>query len=82
MPGDVGGPWRGQGANRRGHLLAELRALTDGFEPPPDGCASYRQLYAALSELDTDTHLHVHKENNLLFPAVLAAEGKLARHSM
>ena len=31
-------------------------------------------MYAGLAELEADTHLHVHKENNLLFPAVVAEE--------
>lgn len=59
---------------RVGELLAQLRVRTDGYAVPDDGCASYRAFYAGLEELEADTHLHVHKENNLLFPAVLAAE--------
>jgi regulator of cell morphogenesis and NO signaling len=61
-----------------GDLLARLRSTTDDYDVPADGCASYHALYAALAELEADTHLHVHKENNLLFPAVLAAEGALS----
>jgi regulator of cell morphogenesis and NO signaling len=61
-----------------GDLLARLRSATDDFIVPDDGCASYRALYAGLAELEADTHLHVHKENNLLFPAVLDAERTLA----
>lgn len=57
-----------------GDLLAQLRATTDGYAVPEDGCASYHALYAGLAELEADTHLHVHKENNVLFPAVLVAE--------
>ncbi len=60
--------------DRAGDLLAGLRSLTSGFEVPDDGCASYRALYDGLAELEADTHLHVHKENNLLFPAVVAME--------
>jgi regulator of cell morphogenesis and NO signaling len=60
--------------DRAGDLLAALRAATDDHTVPADGCASYRALYAALVELEADTHLHVHKENNILFPAVLALE--------
>ena len=60
---------------RAGQLLATLRRLTDGYRPPADGCASYRTCYAALAELEADIHLHVHKENNVLFPAVIALEG-------
>lgn len=51
-----------------GALLDTIRTLTDGFEVPADGCASYRALYLGLDELDRDTRLHVHKENNVLFP--------------
>ncbi len=57
-----------------GALLAQLRAETDGYRVPDDGCASYQLLYQSLAELETDTHVHIHKENNLLFPAVLEAE--------
>jgi len=55
-----------------GDLLDELRRVTSGYTTPADGCASYAACYRALDELEADTHLHVHKENNLLFPAVLA----------
>ncbi len=60
-----------------GELLAELRRLTDGYAPPADACASYQALYRGLEELEADTHLHVHKENNVLFPAVVALEARL-----
>lgn len=63
--------------DRAGELLAALRATTSAFRIPDDGCASYRALYAGLSDLESDTHQHVHKENNVLFPAVLAAEDRL-----
>jgi regulator of cell morphogenesis and NO signaling len=57
-----------------GELLAQLRAATDGYVVPDDACASYTALYTGLEELEADTHLHVHKENNLLFPAVIELE--------
>lgn len=60
--------------DRAGELLAELRAATDGYRTPADACGSYHALYEGLDTLEADTHLHVHKENHLLFPAVLAAE--------
>jgi regulator of cell morphogenesis and NO signaling len=52
-----------------GDLLDELNRVTSGYATPADGCASYAACYRALAELEADTHLHVHKENNLLFPA-------------
>ena len=63
--------------DRAGELLASLHALTNGYIPPSDGCMSYRMLFAGLEQLEADTHLHVHKENNVLFPAVLRLEEQL-----
>ena len=59
-----------------GELLADLRRVTGGYAVPDDGCASYRSLYERLEALELDTHLHIHKENHVLFPAALRlAEG-------
>jgi regulator of cell morphogenesis and NO signaling len=63
--------------DRAGALLERLRGLTNGYRTPADGCASYGALYDGLAELEADTHLHVHKENNVLFPAVVALDGSL-----
>ena len=60
-----------------GELLAELRRLGNQYQPPDDGCASYVTCFAALAELEADTHLHIHKENNLLFPMVERMETAL-----
>jgi regulator of cell morphogenesis and NO signaling len=60
--------------DRAGELLEQLRVVTHGYVIPDDACASYTALYAGLHELEADTHLHVHKENNLLFPAVITLE--------
>ncbi len=60
-----------------GTLLAELRRLTNGYLAPADGCTSYVTCFTALAELEADTHLHIHKENNLLFPLVTRMEAKL-----
>ena len=58
--------------DRAGELLEELRAATDAYTTPADGCASYQTLYRRLEELEVDTHRHIHLENNVLFPAVTA----------
>ncbi len=60
--------------DRAGDLLAALRRVTGDYQVPDDGCASYEACYRALAEVEADTHLHVHKENNVLFPAVLRVE--------
>lgn len=59
---------------RVGELLERMHELTGSYTPPPDACASYTALFAGLAELEADTRLHVHKENNVLFPAVIALE--------
>jgi regulator of cell morphogenesis and NO signaling len=56
-----------------GAALAWLRSLTGGYAPPADACACHRALLAGLSELETDMRSHVQRENNILFPRVLAA---------
>ena len=61
--------------DRAGELLALLRAVTDGYRVPADGCASYRSLYERLAALELDTHVHIHKENHVLFPAALRLAG-------
>ena len=62
--------------DRAGALLEQLRDRTDDYIAPPDACASYTALYHGLAGLESDTHLHVHKENNLLFPAVVELESR------
>ena len=57
--------------DRAGELLAALRRATGDYAAPADACTSYRTLYARLEALELDTHLHVHKENSVLFPAAL-----------
>jgi len=60
-----------------GAVLAELRRLTDSYTAPDDGCATYAACFAAMAEVEADTHLHIHKENNVLFPLVVRLEAEL-----
>lgn len=57
-----------------GAAFARMRALTNNFEPPECACGSYRMLFATLRDLERDMHIHIHKENNILFPAGVRAE--------
>jgi regulator of cell morphogenesis and NO signaling len=61
-----------------GEALARMRELTEDFTPPEDACISYRTMLDGLAELERDMHLHVHKENNILFPRASATEASLA----
>lgn len=51
-----------------GDLLFRLRRASDGFRAPAEACNTWRGLFYGLAELERDTHLHVHLENNILFP--------------
>jgi regulator of cell morphogenesis and NO signaling len=55
-------------------LFEKIRATTQNFKMPEDGCGSYRLLLTGLEELETDTRLHIQKENEILFPQVLALQ--------
>lgn len=56
-----------------GQNLRRIRALTRDFEIPDYACASWRELYRSLAELETELMDHIHLENNILFPRALTA---------
>jgi regulator of cell morphogenesis and NO signaling len=51
-----------------GRALAILATLTNDHTPPPDGCGTWRALYAGTRKLTDDVMAHVSLENNVLFP--------------
>lgn len=57
-----------------GQLVHEMRRLTNGYTPPSDACETLRQLFAGLAILERDLFQHIHKENNVLFPAAARLE--------
>jgi regulator of cell morphogenesis and NO signaling len=54
-----------------GELLRQIRAVTSDFSLPLDACGTYRLVYARLEALESLTFMHVHLENNILFPRYL-----------
>jgi regulator of cell morphogenesis and NO signaling len=62
-----------------GSELEMVRTLTGGFNVPADGCATYRVCFEELKAFDADLRMHIHLENNVLFPKAAALEtGHLA----
>lgn len=62
--------------------LGRIRNLTANYSAPPDACNSYRAMITLLKDLDHDTRVHIHKENNILFPAGIRAERARAAASL
>jgi regulator of cell morphogenesis and NO signaling len=57
-----------------GEEMATIRKLTKDYTLPQDACASYSLLYRMLEDFEEDLHVHVHLENNILFPKGLAGK--------
>ncbi|MDT7931357.1 iron-sulfur cluster repair di-iron protein [Clostridium perfringens] len=51
-----------------GDILKELAEVTDDYKVPEWGCISFKLLYDYLHDLEKDLFIHIHKENNILFP--------------
>lgn len=60
-----------------GAMLDEIRQLTNNYALPEDACASYSLLYRMLPEMESDLHLHIHLENNILFPKAIELEKEI-----
>ncbi|HTO15292.1 MAG TPA: iron-sulfur cluster repair di-iron protein [Edaphocola sp.] len=58
-----------------GERFRKISALTNNYTVPEDGCNSYKVTLAMLQEFEQDLHLHIHLENNILFPKSIEMEG-------
>ncbi len=56
-----------------GGTMDAIHRITGGYRVPADGCNTYRVAFERLRAFEDDLHLHVHLENNILFPALLKA---------
>jgi len=54
-----------------GSALEQIRRITRNYELPAHACETYRALLVGFQELERDLHMHIHLENNLLFPRAL-----------
>ncbi|MGC9272023.1 iron-sulfur cluster repair di-iron protein [Acidiphilium sp.] len=51
-----------------GAALTRIEAITGGRVTPQGACATWRALYLGLDKFHDDLTMHVHLENNILFP--------------
>ena len=57
-----------------GERFRKISELTNEYNVPTDGCSTYSVTYSLLQEFEKDLHLHIHLENNILFPKALEME--------
>lgn len=57
-----------------GRAFDKIRELSKEYAIPSDACASYKLLYKMIQEFEDDLHLHIHLENNILFPKAIEME--------
>ncbi|MEZ5154478.1 MAG: DUF542 domain-containing protein [Solirubrobacterales bacterium] len=58
-----------------GEALRRLRGLGHGYRAETAYCTTHRVLLHELDRFERDLHLHIHEENNILFPKVHTREG-------
>jgi regulator of cell morphogenesis and NO signaling len=60
-----------------GNRFRKIEELGNNYTPPQDACNTYRVSFALLKEFEQDLHLHIHLENNILFPKAIELEKEL-----
>ncbi len=59
--------------------LLFFRNLTSDYTLPPDACSSYQYLFKKMQEFESDLQIHIHLENNILFPKAIILDKELAK---
>lgn len=59
-----------------GERFRKIAELSNNYTPPNDACNTYKVTFHLLKEFEEDLHLHIHLENNILFPKSIALEQK------
>jgi len=54
-----------------GGAMDKINEMTRGYLVPGDACNTYAVTMKLLGEFEDDLHIHVHLENNILYPAAL-----------
>lgn len=63
--------------NTEGERFHEIARFTNNYTTPPDGCNTYKVAFSLLKEFEDDLHIHIHLENNVLFPKAMKLEKEL-----
>ena len=57
-----------------GERFRLISELSKNYNAPEDACNTYKVAFALLKEFEEDLHLHIHLENNILFPNAIKLE--------
>ncbi|SFB03267.1 iron-sulfur cluster repair di-iron protein [Algoriphagus aquimarinus] len=60
-----------------GERFRKIAELTNDYTPPVGACTTYMVTFSLLKEFEQDLHLHIHLENNILFPKAIELEKSL-----
>lgn len=60
-----------------GERFKKISGLSNNYTIPDDGCNTYHLTYSLLKEFEEDLHLHIHLENNILFPGATELEKEM-----
>ena len=60
-----------------GRNLEQIRNLSNNYALPADACASYSLFFKMMEEFEGDLFIHIHLENNILFPKAKKLEKEL-----
>lgn len=60
-------------------IMLDLTKWTDRLDIPKNASVSYTLLIENLKEFEKDFHMHLHIENNILFPKCIALEDELKK---
>jgi regulator of cell morphogenesis and NO signaling len=54
-----------------GCAIDRISVLTNNYSLPEDACNTYEVTLKLLKQFEEDLHIHVHFENNILYPKAL-----------
>ncbi len=60
-----------------GEIIDEIKSLNKNYSLPDDACNTFSYFYTLLSDFEKDLKIHIHLENNILFPKAIEMEKQL-----
>lgn len=54
-----------------GGTIDAINKMTNNYSLPKDACNTYQVAFKTLKQFEDDLHVHVHLENNILFPKAI-----------